>query len=100
MFNSYPKAEGIMTAIRVMSPIFVVCDEIGGEKDIQALEYAINSGVKLIATTHAGSIKEAIKKKGITKLISEGAFDYIVALGTKEKVGEVVDIKRIGEFND
>lgn len=100
LFNSYPKSEGIMTAIRVMSPKIIVCDEIGGENDIFALENAINSGVEIVATAHAGSIDEALTRKGISKLISLGAFDYIVALGTKERIGKVVEIRKKGEFND
>jgi stage III sporulation protein AA len=97
VFNSYPKVEGILTAIRVMSPEIIICDEIGGDKDVLALENAINSGVKIIATAHSGSIDEAIRKKGLAKLISLGAFDYIVLLGVKDKLGQIVQIRNIGD---
>ena len=49
----------VITAIRVMSPLIIACDEIGGEHDVIAIESAMNSGVKIIATAHAGSVDEA-----------------------------------------
>ncbi len=97
VFNSYPKAEGILTAIRVMSPEIIVCDEIGSNKDISALKNAINSGVKIVATAHSGSINEAIDKKGLSDLITLKAFEYIVLLGVKDKLGQIVDIRKTGD---
>jgi len=100
VFNSYPKSEGIMTAIRVMSPKIIVCDEIGGEPDIVALENAINAGVKIVATAHAGSIKEAENRLGLSRLIKAGAFDVIVSLGNGVNIGKIMKIHRIGEKYD
>ena len=97
VFNSYPKAEGILTAIRVMSPEIIVCDEIGSTKDVSALKNAINSGVKIVATAHSGSINEAIDKKGLSDLMTLKAFEYIVLLGIKDKLGQIVDIRKTGD---
>ena len=99
VFNSYPKAEGIITAIRVMSPEIIVCDEIGSNKDVSALKNAINSGVKIVATAHSGSINEAIDKKGIADLMTLKAFEYIVLLGVKDKLGQIVDIRKTGDYD-
>ena len=63
VFNSYNKYDGIMTAVKVMSPVMLICDEIGSKEDMKALEYAVNSGVKLVATCHASTVDEL--KKGL-----------------------------------
>lgn len=80
VFTSYNKYEGIMTAVKVMSPVYLLCDEIGSREDLKALEYAVNSGVNLVATCHAASIEELRKKPVIRKLIKLRAFDRIILL--------------------
>ncbi len=95
VFNSYNKFEGIMTAVKVMSPMILVCDEIGSKEDMKALEYAVNSGVKLVATTHATDYDEAKRKSGISKLIKDKVFDYACVLGTGALCGKLVRVVRI-----
>ncbi len=58
------KSQGIILAIRAMAPEIIAVDEIGSEKDIEALNYAKNSGVKIIATIHGNSKKDVLKKIG------------------------------------
>ena len=98
VFNGYPKAQGITIAIRVMSPRIIVCDEIGNMDDVKALSGAVHSGVSIIATAHAGSISEALKRKGISDLINMGAFKTIIQLGSKEKLGQLIDFKNMEEL--
>ena len=100
VFNAYPKSEGIMTAIRVMSPQIVVCDEIGSDLDVKALGNAVHCGARIMATAHAGTISEAKNRIGLSKLIKMGAFNSIVLLGKGEKLGEIIKIDRIGDKND
>ncbi|MGN0624533.1 MAG: ATPase, T2SS/T4P/T4SS family [Oscillospiraceae bacterium] len=100
VFNSYTKYDGIMTAVKVMSPMILVCDEIGSKEDMKALEYAINSGVKLIATCHASSIDELKKRTVISKLIKDKVFDYAALLGTGPLCGQLVSFYKIGEQRD
>lgn len=90
VFTAYNKYEGIMTAIKVMSPIYLICDEIGSSEDLKALRYALNSGVKLIATCHCTSLEELYKKPIIKKLIKLKAFDRVVLLGTGTNCGKVI----------
>lgn len=99
VFNSYNKYEGIMTAVKVMTPEILVCDEIGGEEDYAALQYALNSGVKLIASCHAASLDELKKRRYISKLIKEKAFDVLAILGTGTMCGRVISLTRTGDKN-
>lgn len=63
VFDGYSKPAGIMTALRVMSPQIIICDEIGSEEDFKALYTAANSGVYVAATVHA-SAEEELKRRG------------------------------------
>ncbi|MDR1674478.1 MAG: Flp pilus assembly complex ATPase component TadA [Oscillospiraceae bacterium] len=83
VFDGYSKADGIETAIRVMNPDFIICDEIGND-DVTALLGSINSGVKIIATAHAGSIGEIHKRKHIKRLLELGAFEYLYETESKK----------------
>lgn len=95
VFNSYNKQDGIMTAVKVMSPEILILDEIGSKEDLRALEFAVNSGVKLVATTHAGDYDEAKKKSGISKLIKDKVFDYACVLGKGSLCGKMTRLVKL-----
>jgi stage III sporulation protein AA len=69
-----------------MTPELIICDEISNEDDAEAIRKATHSGVKLIATTHAGSYEELMQKEILKTLISSRTFDYYV--GVQRKSGE------------
>lgn len=75
IFNGYSKAVGIETAVRVMSPEIIFCDEAGGSADMSAFEYALSSGVYLAVTIHAECLNDIIKKVPFYQ-----SFDYIFFL--------------------
>lgn len=58
IYDCCPKVEGIMLMIRAMSPQVVAVDEIGGEKDVDALMRAKHAGIRLIATMHGEGIED------------------------------------------
>lgn len=98
ILSGYPKAEGIMTAVRTLSPNVIVCDEIGGAEEVGGILDSINSGVKVIATAHAASIHEVMRRPQIRRLLESGAFEKIARLGGSHKPGEVMQIAEAGEF--
>lgn len=95
VFDDYPKAEGILTALRVMAPRMLVCDEIGGAEDAAALEACLYAGVHILATAHAGSIKEAVKRPQLAGLLRMGAFDRLALLDTAEHAGHIQEIAEV-----
>lgn len=100
VFAAYNKKDGIITAVKVMSPDYLVCDEIGCREDLKALEYAVNSGVKLIATCHGTTPYLVRNKPVIKKLIKLGAFDKLVFLGSGNRCGRIIsmcDLKKNGK---
>ncbi|MBR4622310.1 MAG: Flp pilus assembly complex ATPase component TadA [Ruminococcus sp.] len=91
VFTSYKKSDAIETAVRTMSPDVIICDEIGSKRELEAYLYALDSGVKLVATCHASSVCEARKRETVSKLIKLGAFEYMAVLGKGSLVGRVVE---------
>jgi stage III sporulation protein AA len=87
VLNNFPKPQGIMSALRNLSPEYVVCDEIGWESgEIAALA---NSGVRMILTAHSGSLKDAYSSERICRILSTGAISHIALLGHGKNIGRV-----------
>ena len=76
--SGYPRAKGIETAVRCLSPQLIICDEIGSDEDREALNGAMCAGVPTVVTVHAGSFNE-IKGRPFTKsLMDSGMFSHAV----------------------
>ena len=93
VFDGYDKRGGIITALRVMSPQIIICDEIGSADDLSAIRAASNSGVCVAASVHASDVDE-LKRKGI----DPGVFDNIVLLsgcGSPGHISETVKIREV-----
>jgi len=97
VLTGYPKGEGILLAIRSLSPEIVLCDELGGESDAAALEAGFHTGVRFVATIHAGAAGEALARPVARRLLSRGAFDYLAHLEFPCKISE---IRRIDEMRN
>ena len=82
IFNAYDKSAAVVTAVKVMSPDVLVCDEIGAKGDLEALEYALNSGVRLVCTCHAAYFDDLKKRPAVGRLMKQGYFDFAAMLGT------------------
>lgn len=89
ILDGYPKAEGIMTAVRVMSPEIVVCDEIGGKDDCEALLSAANTGVCFIASVHGSGIAGLKKRKFLNEIIENGVFESYAVLESGSRIGKI-----------
>lgn len=100
VLNGYPKAEGIMHAIRVLSPDVVICDEVGDARDIEAIEMGVNSGVQFLVSVHAFSVKDLARKVQVKRLLSTGVFKKIVLLENREVPGKIRQIITEGENDD
>lgn len=90
VFSGYPKHIGVAIAVRVMSPKAVIVDEIGAEDEVEALEYALHSGVSLITAVHGIGYEDARTKPAVKRLLQEKAFSYAVELHKRKP--EVIKI--------
>ncbi|MCG0274973.1 MAG: stage III sporulation protein AA [Thermosediminibacteraceae bacterium] len=96
VLDSCPKARGIMILLRSMSPDIIATDEIGRPEDVEAVEEALNAGVKLLTTAHGKDLEDAAKRPTIRKLIENNCFERFLILGFSKGVGtleKVVDGK-------
>lgn len=100
VLNCYNKEDGIVQAIRALSPDVIICDELGNYKDISAIEQSINAGVSIIASIHAGSLDELIRRDKVRELLSTEAFKTIAILKSRQTPGEIERIYKIGEIYD
>jgi len=89
ILTGYPKGDGILLAIRSLAPEIILCDELGGESDAAALEAGFRTGVRFVATIHAGSAEEALSRPVARRLLSCHAFDYLAHLEFPCKLAEV-----------
>lgn len=80
VLRGFPKAIGILQAVRTLSPQVVVCDEIGNGQETRQLLEAVHCGVQLLAAIHAGSLEELLDKPQFCQLQKMDAFERIVLL--------------------
>lgn len=87
-----PKADGMMMLIRSMSPSIIAVDEIGSREDIEAIQYVMNCGCKLIATVHGSSIEDIKSKPVLGRLVRERFFERYILLNNRETIGNIQEI--------
>lgn len=92
VLDACPKAQGMIMLLRSMSPEIIAVDELGSIEDSKAVEDAIHSGVKVIATAHGDCVEEVIKRNGIRNLIENKYFERIVILSRKNGPGTIEKI--------
>jgi stage III sporulation protein AA len=98
VLDMFPKAEGIMRAVRLMSPEYLICDEVGGE--YRALAEQAGKGVKMILSAHCGDMREAACNAAVRTLVSSGAVNYIALLGCGSEIGNVKGLWRVNDAED
>ncbi len=93
------KSTAIIRAVRLLSPQYIICDEIGGEEETKSLLSGLNSGIMFAASVHAGSLDELIRRRQFRLLFDEYVFDKIVLLSGKQ-AGKIERILTNGEIAD
>lgn len=91
ILNNIKKSIGIKMLVRSMAPKVIIADEIGTENDIDAIQYALCSGVKGIFTAHGNSKKDIEENPIFKKMINLKLFEKIIILDNKEK-GKIKEI--------
>jgi stage III sporulation protein AA len=87
-----PKAKGMMMLIRSMSPQVIAVDEVGSREDLEAIDYAINCGCKLIATVHGSSIEDIKGKPVLSDLVKKRLFERFIILNNTTEIGHLEEI--------
>ncbi len=95
VLDGYTKAEGILQAIRGLSPQVIICDELGSVGDYESVRSGVNAGVRIIASVHAGNVREAAENRRVALLLKTGAFSHMAVL---RGVGEIAGIYRVEDW--
>lgn len=80
VLDGYPRTAGILTALRVLSPEYMICDEISTPEDVQAIQQAVGCGIRLIVSCHAGSPEQLRSRQFLRPLLEQNLFQYLVFL--------------------
>lgn len=89
VLDGYPRAEGMMTALRTLSPEIIICDEIGN--DHNAVSRCLSCGVAVIATIHAGSVAELMQDAQTAALLP--LFGCAAVLDTKGRLKSIKEFR-------
>ncbi|MCR5717578.1 MAG: hypothetical protein K6F80_00900 [Oscillospiraceae bacterium] len=92
VLDGYPRAAGILTALRVLNPVQILCDELLTAEDSAAVLEAVGCGVQITASAHAGSFEELHRREILAPLLKANVFRYCVML---VGVGQVQSVRRL-----
>ncbi len=100
ILNGYSKGDGMMTALRCLSPQLIICDEIGSRADTDAMLEAMNAGVPVIATAHATNEDDLLGRPQIERLIDYGAVDKIFFLQGNANPGVLRKVITVNRYDE
>ena len=80
ILDNVSKSIGMKMLVRSMNPQVITADEIGTNEDIQAINYAITSGVKGIFTAHGRNLEDVILNPILSKLYNLEVIEKILLI--------------------
>ena len=100
ILNNIPKSIGMKMLIRSMAPDIICADEIGTKEDIEAIKYAVTSGVKGIFTAHGDSIDDIKQNPILKELIESNLIENIIILhkNDRKNIKYINNIKKNIDF--
>jgi len=88
------KRFGFYNGIKNLCPKIIIVDELSSLDDVDGIEFAILSGVTVIASAHGDSFYSCKQKKYLCSLIEKGLFECFITLkkhGRSFNISEVID---------
>ena len=99
ILDNIPKAIGMKMLIRSMAPRVLIADEIGSKEDVEAINYAICSGIKGVFTAHGGSLEDLSLNPAIKNLINIHVLERIIFIAAKGPKGEIEKVYTLNKIN-
>ncbi|MCH3972273.1 MAG: stage III sporulation protein AA [Oscillospiraceae bacterium] len=97
VLDGFPKAEGMLMALRTLSPEYLICDELGTRQETEALLQSVNAGASVVASIHAGSLEQLASRPQAYAMLQSGAFQH-VALLAGGKPGRITKLVKAGDL--
>lgn len=100
ILNNIPKSIGMKMLVRSMAPEIICADEIGTKEEIEAIKYAVTSGVKGIFTAHGDSIDNIKQNPILKELIESNLIENIIILhkNDRKNIKYINNIKKNIDF--
>lgn len=93
--SGLPKGRAVQMALRTLAPQVILLDELGGLEEITALEQGFFSGVEFVASIHAATLEDALRRPQVQVLQQQGALRFLVQLEGRCAPGRVREIRRL-----
>ena len=94
----FPKSDGIIHAVRVLSPEIIVCDEVASVQEAEEIIKGCYAGVKFVVSVHIGTNEDLFLRPVSKKLADCGFFNYAVFLDNVECPGKIRKIVKLEEL--
>ena len=95
VYTRCTKAQAIQMALRCMNPQVIVCDELGTQADLQAVEAGLACGVVFVASVHCDTLEALNRKPPTARLLAMGAFETLVLLDGRVNPGHAVKVRAL-----
>ena len=92
VLRGYTKHDGIIHAVRTLSPDIIICDEISSTQEADKISDGFNTGVRFIVSVHVPDIDELFSRKISSQLIKSGCFDRFIILDDGMNAGKIKKI--------
>lgn len=92
VISGLPKGRALQMALRTLAPRAVVFDELGGMDEVAALEQGFYSGVDFVASLHAASVEEALRRPQVRRLKRYGMLRVLVMLEGSAAPGQIKEV--------
>ena len=94
------KGRSVETALRLFSPEYLVCDEVGSVDETRRLLEGVKAGVQILAGIHARDLHGLLRRPQFKLLWDHAVFDRIAFLSDKEagKLVHVYDAQEVEQM--
>ncbi len=87
VYTNCSKKFGFENGIRSMRPDVIITDEINIDRDMEILENALTSGVKVIVSLHSSTIDDLKNKRSFKSMLDKKLFDRFIFLSNSNGIG-------------
>lgn len=93
VLSGLPKGLAVEMALRTLSPRVILLDELGGMEEVAALEQGFFSGVDFVASLHASSLEEAMRRPQVQALVEQGMLRGMAQLAGARNPGQLREVR-------
>lgn len=93
VYEACPKRLAIPRMVRALGCDVIVTDELGQAQDAACVLDALRCGVRVVASAHARTLEEAMRRPVLCELLAAGAFEAVVELGGRP--GQIRRVARL-----